>query len=323
MSESLPGPSMLDSALEGTVIGSFTWLGYEARKRLFDWSPVTADLTQQRAIVTGATSGIGRATASGLMGLGADVIVTSRSQGRAEAAAEELNAENMPGTASGLSLDTGDFDSIEAFASAIKRGPTIDILINNAGALSDEYKTDERGMELTLSTHLVGPYLLTKLLRPHLSYGARVLFMSSGGMYTQELDVDEIEVSESEYRGTVAYARAKRGQVELVTHLGPQWAPEVIMHSMHPGWVDTAGVDAGLPGFGKVMGPLLRSAEQGADTMIWLAATGGGDELAGQFWHDRRPRRTAYIPGTSADPARRQQLVDWLDSETSSVETAR
>jgi hypothetical protein len=101
-----------------------------------------------------------------------------------------------------------------------------------------------------------------------------------------------------------------------VAYLGPRWAPEVIMHSMHPGWVDTAGVDSGLPGFGKVMGPLLRSAEQGADTMIWLAATGAGDAAPGQFWLDRRPRRTVYLPGSGTTDAERCRLVEWLDRMT-------
>lgn len=316
MKLSLP-VSLVDSALEGTVVGSFSKIGFSVRSRLYDLSPVQADLAGQVAIVTGGTSGIGRATVSGLLAAGARVYLTSRSRERAEEAAADLNDQDTPGSAIGRSLDTGDFDSIRSFADGIIADePRIDMLINNAGALTDEYRTDERGMELTLSTHLVGPYLLTNLLRPHLNRGARVLWMSSGGMYTQGLDVEKIEMSRSDYKGAVAYARAKRGQVEMVTHLGPQWAPDVVMHAMHPGWVDTAGVDAGIPLFGKIMGPILRTAEQGADTMVWLAATGGGAETPGQFWHDRRPRRTVYLPGTGTTVATRQRLIEWLDEQT-------
>lgn len=311
--------TVADRALEATIVGSFTKLGYQARSRLFDWDPPDADLGGQLAIVTGATSGLGRATAAGLLRLGADVWITSRSQERAERAATEL--EHQPdarGHATGVQLDTSDLDSVRALVARVaESGRHVDVLVNNAGALTSDRRTDGRGMELTLSSHLVGPYLLVKEMRPHLVRGARVLFMASGGMYTQGLDVDRIEMGEDEYRGTIAYARAKRGQVELVAYLGPRWAPEVRMHSVHPGWAATAGVDAGIPGFGKVMGPLLRSADQGADTMVWLAAGGAADEAPGQFWLDREPRGTVYLPGTGTDDAERRRLVEWLDEVTS------
>lgn len=304
---------LVDSVLEATIVGSFTKLGYGARRRVLDWSPVSRDLTGLRIVLTGGSGGIGQAVARALVGLGAEVHLTSRSRDRADETAEEIGASG-PGRAIGHALDTADADSILAFVETIAAlDGGIDVLLNNAGALSPEYQTDPRGMELTLSSHLVGPYLLMTELRDRLNPGAQVVFMSSGGMYTQRLDVESIEMSEAEYSGTVAYARAKRGQVELVAHLAPRWAPEVILHAMHPGWVDTPGIEAGIPGFGKVMGPLLRSAEQGADTMIWLAATGGEGARPGRFWHDREPRRTVYLPRTATTDAERERLVAWLE----------
>lgn len=313
---------VLDAGLEVTIVGSFTKLGYTARRWAYGWEPPQKSLAGQTALITGGSTGIGNAIAAGLMNLGADVIITSRSLDRAGDAASELSAEIPDGSARGLALDTGDVDSIERLVRTVQTTTdSLDILINNAGALTDEYRTDGRGTELTLSTHLIGPYLLTTALRPHLSSGARVLWMSSGGMYTQGLDVDKLEMAEADYRGAVAYARAKRAQVELVALLGPEWSPTVIMHAAHPGWVDTPGVDAGLPGFGKVMGPTLRTAAQGADTMVWLAATGGTRSGAGRpveagcFWHDRAPRRTVYLPGTGTDDRERQRLLQWLESQ--------
>lgn len=309
--------SLVDGALEATIVGSFTKLGIRARRRVGDWDDLPR-IDGRLAVVTGATSGIGRATAEELLGLGADVVVTSRSTERAEAAAHELNERTTgdgetTGTARGHALDTADFASITALADELRRGDqAVDVLIHNAGALTSEYHTDDRGTELTLSTHLVGPYLLTKQLRPALTPGARVLFMSSGGMYTQKLDVDRLDMGENDYRGALAYARAKRAQVELVAHLGPEWAPQVEMHAVHPGWVDTPGVDAGLPGFGKVMGPLLRTAAEGADTMVWLASR-GGDGPPGSFWHDRRIRRIHHLPGTGASTEERRRLLEWLE----------
>lgn len=308
-------PRVMDTALEASIVGSFTRIGFQARDRLTELGPVDADLTGQVAVVTGATSGIGRATAAALCQMGAEVHVTSRSEVRAQTAADVLNGQSFPGTAIGHALDTAERASVLGFAAALRAlDNPVDMLLHNAGALTSKYNVTSDGTEVTLASHLIGPYLLTRELRPHLNQGARIIWMASGGMYTQGLDVKRIQMSQRSYKGAVAYARAKRGQVELVTHLAPQWAPDLMMHSMHPGWVDTPGVDAGIPGFGRVMGPLLRTPEQGADTMVWLAATGGGQAKPGQFWLDRQPRRTSYLPGTSATERQRQSLVDWLNA---------
>ena len=320
----LPTPAEIaDTVLEGTVVGSFTKIGYDVRSRTADWTEQPADLRGQTAIVTGSSTGIGRAGAHGLLELGADVIVTSRTADRAQDAAQDLNSTvtaDTAGTATGLALDTSDFASIHSFVDAAQHvSGSFEMLAHNAGALTDTYQTDDRGMELTLSSHLVGPYLLTKLMLPLLTSGARVIFMSSGGMYTQGLDVARIEMSERSYKGAVAYARAKRGQVEMVTHLASDLAPDVLLHAMHPGWVDTPGVDAGLPGFGKLMGPLLRDPAQGADTLVWLASGAAADYEPGQFWLDRQPRRTVYLPGTGTGRRERQRLVAWLDDQIASA----
>lgn len=308
--------SVLDRALEASVVGSFTNVGYRLRSATLDWEPVAGSTLDGKAVVvTGGSSGIGRATAVGLVQMGARVHLTSRTMERAQETADALNAADHPGTAVPQVLETSDPASIRALAAELGRvegEAGIEVLIHNAGALSGQYATTPEGLEQTVASHLVGPYLLTTELRPHLAAGARVLFMSSGGMYTQSLDVDSIEMKAADYKGAVAYAKAKRAQVELVRELGPEWAPDVVLHAVHPGWVDTPGVDAALPGFGAIMGPLLRTPEQGADTVLWLAATGGHGK-PGRFWFDRRVRGTSYVPGTSTSAAERRRLVTWLD----------
>ena len=215
----------------------------------------------------------------------------------------------------GAAVDTGDLASVRQLVDHVRASTShIDVLINNAGALSDSYQTNGDGVESTLASHLIGPYSLTTELKSHLAPGGRILWMASGGMYTQKLDLDQLEMRPDNYKGAIAYARAKRAQVELVTHLGQQWAPEVVMHAMHPGWVATPGVDAALPGFANLLGPTLRTPEQGADTMLWLAATGGNDSPPGRFFLDRLARKTSYLPGTEATPVERQRLVEWLQS---------
>lgn len=312
---------IIDRVLEATIVGSFTKIGSSTRERLDDWDDLPS-MAGTNVLITGGSSGIGKAVASKLLDLGADVTVTSRKLERAEAVASELD-EGRPGRASGAEVDTSDFESIRELVRTVElEGRPLDVLIHNAGALTDEYQTNSDGMELTLASHLVGPYQLTSELRPLFASHARVLWMSSGGMYTQGLDVDDLEMSGENYRGSIAYARAKRAQVELVHHLGPLWAPDVTMHAMHPGWVDTDGVSQGLPGFSKIMGPLLRSPESGADTMVWLTAGGADDVRPGSFFLDRRPRGTVYLPGTGTTDRERQRLIEWLDLVTLPAESS-
>ena len=97
----------------------------------------------------------------------------------------------------------------------------------------------------------------------------------------------------------MAYARAKRAQVVL-TRL---WArglrgTNVVAHAVHPGWADTPGIAASLPRFRRVMGPFLRTPEQGADTIVWLAAAPEPARSSGLLWLDRRPRPFDRLPGT-------------------------
>ena len=110
------------------------------------------------------------------------------------------------------------------------------------------------------------------------------------------------------------YARTKRAQV-ILTEL---WAKRlagtgVVVHAMHPGWVDTPGVASSLPRFHRLTGPLLRSPEQGADTIVWLGAAAEPGESSGGFWHDRRRRPTHRVPWTRETPEDRERL--WRECE--------
>ena len=126
--------------------------------------------------------------------------------------------------------------------------------------------------------------------------------VTSGGMYGQRLRADDPEYLQGDYSPTTAYARSKRAQVELLPVLDQRWGGSGIsVHATHPGWADTPGVVDSLPTFHRVTGPLLRDAEGGADTTVWLAAT-EPVPTGGRLWHDRRPRP---LPPAAQHPHRR------------------
>ena len=126
----------------------------------------------------------------------------------------------------------------------------------------------------------------------------------------------------ADYRGATAYARAKRAQVVL----SEEWAKRlrsdgIAVHAMHPGWADTPGLETGLPGFRTLVGPLLRTPQEGADTIVWLAVAEEPGRTTGRFWLDRRPRPLHRLASTrrSDTPAERERLWSWAVAKSGLV----
>lgn len=317
-------PGIVDAVLEAPVVPSFTKIGYATRRRLEHWRSIDDyDLSGRTIVVTGATSGLGKHAARRLAGRGASVVIVGRNREKSERTADELRVASGSDCVDTAIADMGDLGAVRELAAALLDAhPGIDTLINNAGALSAKRRTNADGIEVTVASQVLGPFLLTSLLLPTLGAGGRpgrVLTTSSGGMYATGLTVRSLQMAEREYRGSEQYARAKRAQVTL----NEMWAGRVpasatVFHAMHPGWADTPGVEASLPTFRKVMGPLLRDAEEGADTMIWLAADDAALATSGDFWLDRRRRPIHKLPSTRrADtPERRADLWDWCVART-------
>jgi len=314
---------VVDAVIEAPVVSSFSRIGFDVRKRLDDWTPLdTYDLTGHVAVVTGATSGIGRAAAEQLARCGATLVLVGRGAERNQAVVEEMIETTGNPSIGSVAADMGNLEQVRHLASAVLADhDRLDVLIHNAGALANDRQLAPDGTEATVASQVVGPFLLTSLLLDRLGApgSSRVITMSSGGMYTAGLTVSKLQMSADTYKGAEQYARAKRAQVVL----NEMWAERfgylgIFFHAMHPGWADTPGVDASLPLFSKIMGPLLRTPEQGADTLVWLAADEAPLAVNGKFWLDRRQRSTHKIPSTrSSDTmARREKLWSWV------VETA-
>ncbi len=313
-------PALLDAALEAPVVPSFTKLGYLARRRLFHWTPLDRYALSGRVIaITGTTSGLGRAAATRLACDRATLIVIGRDKTRNQQAVDDLRKETGNHDISGITADMSDLDEVHTAADAIlERHDRLDVLIHNAGALTKERHVAPDDTEATVAAQVVGPFLLTSLLLDRLaeSTPGRVITMSSGGMYTAPLTVDHLQLDTDHYKGSQQYALAKRAQVTL-NELWAERYPdrEVVFHALHPGWADTPGVVASLPTFHKVMGPLLRNPDEGADTLVWLAADDGEPvQQTGGFWLDRRVRPIHRLRSTkqSDTPERRAQLWDWV-----------
>lgn len=309
----------VDAFVEAPVLTSFTNLGYEIRRRVDRWSPLDSyDLNGRVIIVTGATSGLGKAAATQLARCGATLVLVGRTTERNEAALADIASATGNATIAQVAADMGDLDDVRSLADQVLRmHDRIDVLVHNAGALSSTFEVAPDGTEATIASQVVGPFLLTALLLDRLGRSApsRVITMSSGGMYSTGLTVSGLEMSAADYKGTEQYARAKRAQVTLNEVWADRFGERGIhFHAMHPGWADTPGVDDALPTFSKILGPLLRTPEQGADTLVWLAADDEALASNGTFWHDRRPRSLHKIPTTKRTDTveRRNRLWNWV-----------
>jgi NAD(P)-dependent dehydrogenase (short-subunit alcohol dehydrogenase family) len=307
----------VDTALEASVVGSFSRAGFLVRGRLEHWRP-PSDLTGRVVIVTGASSGIGRAAALELARLGASVWLVGRNKRRTEEAAWAARACGAGADVEPAVLDIVDADAVDAFAALVAdRHGRLHGLVHAAGALFPEYHDAPGGGELTVATAVLAPFRLTWLLSPLLrrSGDANIVTLSSGGMYTQPFDLARLEMPRGEYRGTTAYARAKRAQVVLSHEWARRWAGNGVASY-------AAGLASGLPSFAK-LGPLLRTPAQGADTVVWLASGEArrpdlSDPLVEGFFHDRRRRSEHHVPWTvrgagATDGAR---LWEWCRSRT-------
>jgi NAD(P)-dependent dehydrogenase (short-subunit alcohol dehydrogenase family) len=243
-------------------------------------------------------------------------VLAGRSRDKLERVRDELVGLHGDDRFPTVVVDMASLASVRAaVAEVLASEPRLDVLIDNAGTILPSRQETEDGIETTFATMVVGPFVLLAGLRPLLEAGegGRVIAVTSGGQYTQALPLDDLGYEEGAFSGPRAYARAKRAQVALVR----EWAwrlraagSRVTVNAMHPGWADTPGLEATLPGFYRVMGPLLRPAEQGIDTTLWLATAPGAGAAGGELYLDRRPRPFDRVPMTRVSAADRRVLWD-------------
>jgi dehydrogenase/reductase SDR family member 12 len=302
---------VLDAVLDRTVLAGYTSIGYRVRRH--SWSPAELPRMDGKVVlITGASAGLGLAAAEGFARLGAVLWLLVRDGARGENARSSI-LERSPGAEVHVGVcDLSYLRSVREFAQNFAAAsPRLDVLVNNAGVLTQERQLSADGIELVLATNVIGPFLLTNLLIPVLarSAPARIVNVSSGGMYTQRLRVDDLQSDQRQFDGPQVYARSKRAEV-ILTELWAQRLADtgVVAHAMHPGWADTAGLKTSLTRFYKFTRPLLRTPAEGADTIVWLGASHEAAASSGGFWHDRRRRPTHLLPVTKESDEDRESL---------------
>ena len=310
------GRKAIDAVLDLGIVPGFSSIGYGIRRRLYDWDDEA--IAGRSVMVTGANAGIGYAIALGLARTGATVHMVCRNLAKGEAAREEIALET--GVEPHLhKCDLSSLGSVREFAGGfLDSGEPLDVLINNAGVMPPERTVTDEGFESTFATNVLGPFLLTELLLPRISESddGRVVMMSSGGMYSTGFTLSDPQLERRDYDPPAVYAHTKRAEVILADEFNRRTGGDPAVCSMHPGWAATGGVSDALPTFNRVMGPILRSAEAGADTAVWLSGASRDEAPGGLFYMDRRPRPKYRVPGTRETATDRARLFELCQEMT-------
>ncbi|MCZ1010096.1 oxidoreductase [Streptomyces lydicus] len=211
-----------------------------------------ADQTGRSAVVTGANSGLGYATARELARHGARVLLACRNEARGMAALDRLRSDVPTAEAEFRPLDLADLSSVRDFAAALDDfdGDRLDLLINNAGVMALPYRTTADGFEMQFGTNHLGHFALTGLLLPKLlaTPGARVVTVSSMLHALADLDYTDLNSARS-YRRWIAYSRSKSANLLFTHELTRRLAAagsQVVAAAAHPGYASTNLMTAGV-----------------------------------------------------------------------------
>ncbi|GFH23789.1 uncharacterized protein HaLaN_21466, partial [Haematococcus lacustris] len=269
--------------------------GYEAASKHFDDSVMQQRLDGRTCLVTGANQGLGRQLSEELAARGATLLMVCRDPTRGKAAVQAVQTKTGNKDVQLKVCDISDLSSVAALAAELKAGGVkLHLLVNNAGVMVHERQRTQDGLDVNFATNTLGCFVISLLLEPLLVAAApsKVIFVSSGGMLTQKLDVDDMQNEHMRsYDGTVAYARDKRRQVAIAERLAELWANKGVgVYSMHPGWTLTEGVKKSIPSFYNFYKDKFRDPGQGTDTLVYLALQDPAKLQPGGFYLDRAPQ---------------------------------
>ncbi|XP_016156053.1 PREDICTED: dehydrogenase/reductase SDR family member 12 isoform X3 [Ficedula albicollis] len=259
----------------------YTRGGYESAAKHFNPADVEVDVAGRSFLVTGANSGIGKATAKEIARRGGTVHLVCRNKERAEVAKEEIVTETGNQNIFLHIVDLSNPKEIWKFAEKFQNEHKLNVLINNAGCMVNNRELTEDGLEKNFATNTLGTYIMTTALVPLLE-------------------------------------KAADARVRQQVVLTEQWAKayrNIHFSVMHPGWADTPAVRSSMPDFYERMKNSLRTEAQGADTVLWLAVSAEATKLpSGLFFQDRQPVPT-HLPlaYTHSPPEDEEKLMEVLE----------
>lgn len=284
---------------------SYSKIGYHARSLL--WSRFNTNFAGQTWLVTGGSEGIGGSAARSAVNGGATVIIAARDAGKMKTFAESTNHPDK------VIAEVVDFSLQEQIWKLVERlqarGLGIDVLVNNVGIQKHDQILTKEGIEFSFATNVQGHYLLSRELldRNILTSKAVVIEVSSGGMYNHAMVPKDLNITGAGYLGSRAYGLAKRAQVMMSQYWRDKFAGSGrSFYAMHPGWTRTASVGRSMPRFVAILKSVLRKHNQGADTIVWLAATRPNHLITESIWFDRKERSPhifVHTPKSTASPA--------------------
>lgn len=251
----------------------------------------TTPLEDRVWIVTGANSGIGKATALGLANLGGSVILACRDGNKSEAAREEIVQESGNARVTAMIVDLASQKSIAAFAEEINQDyKRLDALVNNAGVYTRQRKVTPDGLEQQFAVNYLGGFLLSHLLLDLLLATApsRIVNVTSSAHKSGTIDFDDLQ-GERRYKGYRAYSQSKLAQIFFTGEFARRLAGTgLTVNCCHPGVVKTNLGFFESPAFFRFVRMFFKSPARGAETPIFLAASPKVASLSGQYFVNRQ-----------------------------------
>lgn len=251
-------------------------------------------------VVTGATSGIGKAAAQALAAAGGTIAVIGRNPEKGQPTLDELTATaKYPQRLRFFSADFAELAQVRRLAGMLRDAyDRIDVLINNAGAINMRRLETRDGFELSFGVNHLAHFLLTGLLVDLVIKAApsRIINVSSSAHLRGHIDFDDLGF-EKGFSGRAAYARSKLANVVFTRELAERLKDaQVAVNAVHPGGVQTGFAQNNRDWFQLVVwlaGPLLLTPGQGADTIVYAATAPEMATVTGEYLHKRAPARTA------------------------------
>ncbi|MCC8423366.1 SDR family oxidoreductase [Mucilaginibacter sp. UR6-11] len=266
-------------------------------------------------VITGATSGIGEATAFALANKGHALYLLVRDMQKGGQLKQRLISETGNKEIHIIQCDLADLESVAAAATELKaRLFNINVLINNAGGMFNDFTESKNGFEMTFALNHLGHFLLTTSLMPLLEKGhARIINVSSDLHKAGKPDFEKLQ-SRKKYSAVKAYGNSKLFNIYFTKSLAEKYADKgITAYALHPGVVKTS-FNSKLTGFLKFLfslaTPFMISPEKGAETTIYLATGNKLESKSGQYFIKKKVAKPA---SPANDATARNQL--WELSE--------